>query len=247
MNYGLKLWSKNYNSLNSAKELIESGIFHYIELMVIPDSDISLFSKVKLPYIVHIPHEDFGLNLADKEKEEFSLKIINQSIKWADKLSAKYLILHTGFGEIKTAQNFLKKINDKRILIENEPKVGTNDEKMIGYAPKQVKSLAGNKFGFCLDFGHAIKAALSQGIDYKQYIKQFLRLNPKVFHISDGMLKTGKDEHLNIGEGEYDFKFLLSCIKNNGSKLVTLETPRNNLNSFKEDLENVRTLRRFAP
>lgn len=242
MNYGLKLWSKNYNSIDSAKKLIESGIFHYIELMVIPDSDITLFYKAKLPYIIHIPHEDFGFNLADKKKEEFNLKIINQSLKWADKLSAKYLILHTGFGEMETTKNFLEKINDKRILIENEPKTGMNDEKMIGYAPRQVKELSGNKFGFCLDFGHAIKSALSQGIDYKQYIKRFLSLNPKVFHISDGMLKPGKDEHLNIGEGEYDFKFLLNCVKNNDSKMVTLETPRNNLNSFKEDLESIKKL-----
>ncbi len=98
-----------------------------------------------------------------------------------------------------------------------------------------------------MDFGHAIKSALSLGIDYKQYIKEFLSLNPQVFHISDGMLTPGKDEHFNIGEGEYDFKFLLNCIKNNDSKLATLETPRNNLNSLEEDLENIRTLRRFAP
>ena len=245
--YGLKLWSKNYHSLGEAKKLIESGILHYIELMVIPDSDIFPFYKVNLPYIIHIPHEGFGFNLADKKREKFNFKMISQSITWADKLSAKCLILHTGFGEIETALNFLEKVNDKRILIENEPKVGVNDEKMIGYTPGQVKVLAREKFGFCLDFGHAVKAALSLKLDYKEYVKSFLDLKPKVFHISDGALSLEKDEHLNIGEGEYDFEFLLNCIEGSESGLVTLETPKKNLNSFDEDLENIKKLNAIRP
>lgn len=245
--FGLKLWSTNYNLLDEARKLIKDGMFHYIELMVIPDTEISPFQKIKVPYIIHIPHSSFGLNIADIKKEEFNLKIINQSIKWADKLSAEYLILHPGFEEINVAENFLKKIEDKRILIENMPKVGMNDEKMLGFTPEQIKELTSDKFGFCLDLNHAMKATISLKIDSKNYIKDFLKLNPKIFHISDGNLKKEKDEHLSIGEGEYDFKFLLNCIKNNDSKLVTLETSRDHLNSFKEDLENIRTLRHFVP
>ncbi len=240
--FGLKLWSLNYNLLDEARKLIEEGIFHYIELMPVPDTDIFLFQKMKLPYIIHIPHSSFGLNIADKRKEEFNLKTINQSIKWADKLSAKYLILHPGFGKIQTAKIFLEKIKDKRILIENMTKVGTNNEKMLGFTPEQIKELTGDRFGFCLDFNHAIKAAIALKKDYKKYIKDFLKLNPKVFHISDGSLKIEKDEHLNIGEGEYDFKFLADCVKENQSKYITIETPRNNLNSVEEDLKNVKNL-----
>ncbi|MFC1630141.1 TIM barrel protein [Patescibacteria group bacterium] len=240
--FGLKLWSTNYHLLDEARRLINEDIFHYIELMVIPDTEISPFQKIEVPYIIHIPHSSFGLNIADKEKEKFNLEIINQNIKWADELSAKYLILHPDFGEIKTAKNLLKKIEDKRILIENMPKVGINMEKMVGFAPEQIKELMGGKFGFCLDLNHAIKAAISLKKDYKNHIKDFLKLQPKVFHISDGNLNKEKDEHLNIGEGEYDFKFLLNCIKNNDSKLVTLEIPRNNLNSFEENLENLKKL-----
>ncbi len=135
--FGLKLWSKNYNLIGKAKKLIEERIFHYVELMVIPGTDISPFQGVKLPYIIHIPYEIFNVNIAEKEKEDISLEIINQNIKWADKLSAKYLILHPGFEEMETAKNFLEKINDKRILIENMPKVGIDNEKMIGYNLKQ--------------------------------------------------------------------------------------------------------------
>lgn len=243
INFGLKLWSKNYNLLGEAKRLIEKRIFHYIELMVLPDSNIVHFQKIKVPYIIHIPSENWGVNIADKNKEKFNLEAISECMKWADLLGAKYLVLHPGFGEIERAKNFLKKIKDSRILIENVPKVGINNEKMIGYTPEQIKTLMGSKFGFCLDLNHAIKAATSLKEDYQDYIKDFLKLKPKMFHIADGTLKEEKDEHLAIGSGGYDFRFLISCLDKD--TYLTLETPRNNLNSFREDLGNLQKLKEF--
>ena len=239
--FGLKLWSTNSKLLNEAKELIENGLFQYIELTLIPNTKIAPFlkTKTKVPYIIHITTEKYGVNIADKEKEEFNLKTIDNCIEWADKLDAKYLILHPGFGLIGNAMKFLEMIEDKRILIENMPKVGLNNEKMIGYTPEQIKKLIDNKFGLCLDLNHVIKAAVSLRRPYKEFIKEFLRSNPKMFHISDGKLNNEKDEHLNIGEGDYDFGFLISCIKRSNSKYVTLETPRANSNSLKEDLKNL--------
>ncbi len=241
--FGLKLWSKNYDSVSEAQRLIEEDIFQYIELMVVPDTEISPFQKIKAPYIIHMSHEDLGTNIADKKKKESSQKIIKQCIEWADKLNADYLVLHPGFGSISDTLEFLEKINDERILVENMPKIGQNGEKMIGFTPEQIKELMGDKFGFCLDFSHAIKAAISLKKDYKKYIEDFLKLNPKIFHIYDGNLNNEKDEHLNIKEGEFDFAFLANCIRGNNSKLVTLETPRTNLNSLKEDLENMEKLK----
>ena len=65
-----------------------------------------------------------------------------------------------------------------------------------------------------------------------------------MFHISDGNLNNEKDEHLNIGGGEYDFAFLATCVKKSDSKYVTLETPRN-LNSFDNDINNLKKLIRL--
>jgi deoxyribonuclease-4 len=213
--------------------------------MPIPDTEISPFRKIEVPYIIHATSDNYGLNIGDKEKKDFNLQLINQDIKWADKLNAKYLILHPGFGEFEAAKKFLEKINDKRILIENMPKTGSNDEAMTGYTPEQIQELMGNKFELCLDLNHAIKAAVGLKKDYKKYIKDFLKLKPKMFHIADGTLKSGKDEHLNIGEGEYDFNFLANCVEKSNAKYVTVETPRNNLNSLKEDLENLKKLKSF--
>jgi len=93
--------------------------------------------------------------------------------------------------------------------------------------------------GLCLDFGHAVKAAVSLGLDYKEYVQGFMGLEPKVFHMSDGTFSEEKDEHLNIGEGEYDFRYLLQCINDNPFGFVTIETPRVNQKSLDEDIQNL--------
>jgi len=236
--FGIKIWSTNVGVTGKVKELIDKKIFDYMELMVVPNSDISPFERVKVPYIIHIAHEDLGLNIGNKN--DINLKFVNESIKWADRLSAKYLIIHPGFGSMKTAKNFLANIDNKKILIENMPKIGTNNEKMVGFSVEQIKELRGNKFGFCLDFGHAIKAAVSLKKDYKEYIKELMSLDPQVIHISDGIF-DGRDEHLNIGEGEYDFNFLAQF----KAEYITLETPKKDFNSTDSDLKNINKLKLF--
>jgi deoxyribonuclease-4 len=241
--FGLKLWSINYDLIKESEELISGGFFDYIELMPIPGTQILPFKKNNIPYIIHSTSDMYGFNIADKDKYDFNLDLIKQNIEWADELNAEYIIVHPGFGEMETVQKFLDKMEDKRILIENMPKAEINGEKIVGFTPEQIKELQGNKFGFCLDFGHAIKTALNSGINYKQYVKEFLSLNPKVFHISDGTLISGKDEHLNIGEGDYDFSFFAECIKKSKTRYLTLETPKINLNSLKNDKENILKLK----
>ena len=242
INFGLKLWSSNTNLIDQAIGLLNEKTFSYIELLVIPGTKLDSF-KVDVPYIIHIPHDEFGVNIGESSKKKFNLLKINESITLADELNVKYMILHAGYGSMEDAKDILHEVNDSRILIENMPKVGLNGEKMIGYSPEQIQELIGNSgMGLCLDFGHAIKAAISLGIDYKDYINRFTKLNPKMFHISDGLINNEKDEHLNINEGSYEFDFLIESIKKNKSKFVTLETPRSNPKSLYEDVKNINTL-----
>ena len=65
-----------------------------------------------------------------------------------------------------------------------------------------------------------------------------------MFHISDEILNTEKDEHLNIGEGDYDFAFLMHCVKRNNSSYITLETPRLNQETLEEDIRDITILKR---
>lgn len=76
-------------------------------------------------------------------------------------------------------------------------------ESMIEYSPAQIEELIGDSnMGICVDLGHAVRASVSQGIDYKIFMKKLLVFEPKVFHLSDGMLDNEKDEHLSLGKGE---------------------------------------------
>jgi endonuclease IV len=243
--FGLKLWSTNYSLLDNANLLIENGIFHYVELMPIPHTDITPFLEYDFCYIIHATTEHHGFNIADKEKKEINAEIIDNCIRWADKLNAHYMIIHPGFGSLDTALSFLDCVHDKRILIENMPRVGLCDESMVGYTPEHINKLMGTTFGFCLDFGHAIKAAVSLSKDYKGYIDRFLMLEPKMFHISDGTYSNEKDEHLAVGEGDYDFAFLMNCVKKSESAFVTLETPRHS-DTLDEDVKNVKKLNQWA-
>lgn len=241
--FGLKLWSTNIGLIDQAIHLIDEKIFDYIELFEIPGTRISPF-MIDVPYIIHIPHEKFGVNIGDVSKKEYNLQKINESISWADTLNAKYLILHAGYDSMKHATDVLSEIADNRLLIENMPKVGLNDEPMIGYSPAQIEELIGDtEFGLCLDLNHAAKAAVSLEADYREYVQDFSVFDPKMFHISDGMLDNEKDEHLNIGEGDYDFNYLLQCVMRGTSGLVTVETPRMHKGSLDEDIQNIQTLK----
>jgi deoxyribonuclease-4 len=245
MKYGLKLWSINTDLIDQAFNLIDEKVFDYIELMVIPDSEINPF-LIDVPYIIHIPHEKFGVNIGDPAEKEYSLQKINESITWADRLNARYLILHAGHGSMRHATDLLREVSDSRLLIENMPKVGLGGEAMIGYSPAQIEGLIGDSnMGLCLDFGHAVKAAVSLGVNYKEYVQGFMGLEPKVFHVSDGTLSEERDEHLGIGEGEYDFDFLLRCVEYSLFRLVTIETPTNNSNFLEDDVKNVIAINKF--
>lgn len=242
MKYGLKLWSINTVLIDEAVRLIDEKVFDYIELFVIPDSEITSF-LIDVPYIIHIPHEKFGVNIGDPSVNEYTLQKIDESIIWADQLNAKHLILHAGHGSMHHATNLLRELSDSRLLIENMPKVGLGGEAMIGYSPAQIEELIGNSdIGVCLDFGHAVKAAVSFGVDYKGYVQGFMRLEPRVFHVSDGKLSGERDEHMGIGEGEYDFGFLMRCVERSRSEMVTMETPRVSQCSLAEDVGNIEKL-----
>ncbi len=245
MKFGLKLWSSDTNLINEAKRLIDKKVFDYVELTVVPNTHISPF-KIDVPYVIHCPHEHFGVNPGDSNKKKYTIQKINESLKWIDMLNAKYLIIHPGYGSIKNAKEVMDTLTNKHILIENMPKVGLNNEQMIGYSSAEINELSKkNQLGFCLDLGHAIKAAISLKKNYKDHIKDLIRLKPEVFHVCDGLRSNEKDEHLNINEGNYDFNFLSTIIKKNSSKFITLETPRHNKESLNEDIKNIEKLKYF--
>jgi endonuclease IV len=241
VDFGLKLWSTNIDLIVQAKELIEDNVFQYIELTPVPGTELTPFLGMEIPYVVHVTTERYGLNIADRKKRGYNLKTINDCIAWADELDAMYLILHPGFGLMDDSMDFLGSVDEKRILIENMPKVGLGGESMVGCEPEQIKQLMDDRFGFCLDFGHAVKAAVSLEVDYRELINGFMGLKPSVFHLSDGCSNTEIDDHKSFGEGDFDLDYMIRVLKKEDRPKVTMETPHSS--GLIGDVDNVNYLR----
>jgi len=247
--YGIKLWTINKYCFPKAVKLYQDGLIDFVELYVVPDetfkNDLDILRN--MPVHIHAPHSLHNFNIFELDKEKIDL-FQGQVIELADFFNSKYIILHAGIGnDPKIFRKNIAKIYDKRITIENNPKMGLNDKICFGYSYNQLKFIKEKcKLNICLDINHAIKSAVSEKKDYKKYIKDLFKLNPKICHISDGTLKIEKDEHLGIGDGDYDFNFLGKCLKESNIEYVTMETPNTDLNSLKEYLENLKKLKSIS-
>ena len=203
-----------------------------------------------LPFIIHNAHFAQGFNLAKKEKEERNREVYEQTKQFADELDAKYIIFHGGIdGDIRETAVQLALFNEPRALIENKPFVALPNrmggEFCRGYNIDEIKLVMDTAgCGFCLDFGHAICAANSQGVNVYEYCKQFLQLNPNMFHLTDlDDITSPYDSHLHLGTGQLDFDKIFPMIPD--GSYVTFETVKNskeNLDDFKEDMEWLKNL-----
>ncbi len=94
-----------------------------------------------------------------------------------------------------------------------------------------------------MDLGHAIYSANAKKIDPFFYIEEFLKLKPKMFHISDGSMNGIYDEHKNIGEGSFDLKRILTLIPKD--YIISVETNKNYEDSLKDFEKDVFSLRKI--
>ncbi len=225
-------------------------IFMTIELYAIPssfDEYAHLWKLLNIPYIIHAPHFMHGINFSSEEKLKDNIKLAYEALKYADYLNADKVIFHSGIkGDYKETARQIKMINDERILIENKPyrvavETGTlslNDV-CVGYNPEQIRYIIQESgAGLCLDIGHGICAANSLHIDYVSFLKEFISLNPYMFHISDGQINGTQDKHYNIGKGTFDFNMLFSLIPENA--VISVETEKSskdNLDDFVCDIK----------
>ncbi|MCR5265679.1 MAG: TIM barrel protein [Cyanobacteria bacterium RUI128] len=255
---GLKLWSVNTDFYyDDAIRLYSLGLYDYIELYVVPDTLDTLFKWKELekrngiPFIIHNAHFAQGFNLAKQEKAERNRKIYDQTKQFADELDAKYIIFHGGIdGDIKETASQLASFKEPRALIENKPFVALPNrmggEFCRGYNKDEIKLVMDTAgCGFCLDFGHAICAANSLGVNVYEYCEQFLNLNPNMFHLTDlDDINSPYDSHLHLGAGQLDFNRIFAMIPD--ESYVTFETVKNSkkdLNDFTEDMEWLKNIK----
>ncbi|MDP2741766.1 MAG: TIM barrel protein [bacterium] len=250
--FGLKLWSTNSRKMfREAVELFKKREIDFIELYVVPDSFILgrsdfLNDLKKIPTAIHCPHTEHNFDIFTLNDPKVKL-FKEQVIKTADFLGSKFIIVHAGVGESETTfKENIKKINDKRIIIENMPKVGVNNELCFGYSYLQLKFIKDCGFNFCLDLAHATKSAISQKIDHKEFIEKLtFDLKPFYFHISNGGISSEKDEHKNLFDGEFDIKWIKKTLVKLGEKndiYLVFETPKGE-NGLENDIKNMKYFR----
>jgi sugar phosphate isomerase/epimerase len=240
---GLKLKSTDLTFLPEAEALYQRELFHYIELYVVPASygeTSSAWEALSIPTIIHAPHTSNGINIADYRLRSLNLKAYQEVKLFANRLSSPIIIAHAGCdGSIEEAINQLRLINEARIYIENKPLKGLNGEICRGCSPEEFKKIfaEGVVCGSVLDFGHASCAARSFGMGPMELIKEFIKFNPMVYHVSDGDKSSEKDVHLNLGKGDLNVEEFFSVIPRDG--MVTLETPRRSESGLQDFVEDV--------
>ncbi len=246
---GLKLWINNENYINEAISLFEQGIYQYLELYIIAetnDSHVSLWKDLNIPLIVHAPHYMDGLNLAQKEHKVNNISLIKMTQDIADLLKADKIIVHPGVGgDIRETARQLSEINDPRILIENKPYHGLIKGLICnGAKVEEIKYILDNiNVGFCLDIGHAIVAANAFKADPIVYLKEFIKLEPKMFHLTDGDYSSVYDKHDHFGQGNYNIKAILDVLpKDSQLTLETIKSHKDSLADFVEDIKFIRRL-----
>jgi len=245
---GLKLHSTNIELIPDAIKLYREDFFNYIELFIVPGSyeeTIDAWKDINIPYIIHAPHSYSGLNLSIKECETKNRALIEETDCFQETLKPARVIFHPGIegsvNETIRQLHIFKKDYPKlfkSVVIENKPKTGLNGEVCVGASPKEIEQIIKEtSLGFCLDFGHAIFYSAWADKICEQVIDRFQKLNPDMYHLSDGYIESKTDMHLNFGVGDFELGTILQKIPMDSH--VTIETNRSittNLKEFSRDI-----------
>jgi sugar phosphate isomerase/epimerase len=235
--------------VNEAVRLFHSGVYDYIELYAVPDSYneyISLWYRIKIPFIIHAAHFRGGMNLAKREAELNNRRLMSEAQRFADKLNALNIIVHPGIaGEIAETARQLKLITDQRILIENKPYYAIDNDLICnGTTPDEIRMIMSEaRVGFCLDIGHAICSANAHRREHYDFLAEFLELRPVLFHLTDGEVEGIKDRHDHFGAGSFDLAKILSFIPETAR--VTIETDKNSVNNLNDFLADIKYIKRL--
>jgi len=244
--WGLKLWSPNTGEYrNEAMRLFNSGLIHYVELYVVPNTmdTLSIWRDTPIPFAIHAPHFAHGFNLAQPDKEAYNRLLFDQVRCFADELDAMFIVIHGGIdGHINETARQIQGLQDSRLLLENKPakalanKMG--GEWCRGSTPEEVAYvMAATGCGHCLDIGHAVCAANYRSENPITIIDSFLSLNPASIHLSDNEWAGIWDQHRHFGDGDYPIATLLKKLPRGIPLAIeTVKSHAAHLNDFELDV-----------
>ena len=196
-----------------------------------------VIEKSGIEICVHAPFYELNIAAYSRGIREESVRLIKNSIDLCEKLGGKTLIAHTGTYTYKTPpggsdayhtgtkiqQDYniesLKKINNYAnskgitVCLENiglEPNsIDQSFEDLI-----EIRKSVGSTLQFTLDLGHA---RLTEGAE-----KGILLLGDNIRHIHLTDNHGEKDDHLTVGDGNYDYSGFIDFLIN-FPYVITLE------------------------
>ncbi|MHC1635790.1 MAG: sugar phosphate isomerase/epimerase family protein [Candidatus Methanospirareceae archaeon] len=190
--------------LSESKHNIDAGI----------NAEIPLSYHLK--YAVHAPVTDVNIASVHEVIRRASMSIIEDVIKAAIKIDAELIVVHPGYvgwvqdipAAMKSLEKSIKELDSlveeygMRIGIENQP----NFEYLLFKLPEDITSLNLGNLDLILDVGHANTSG-----DIVSFVEHVIsNFDVKYVHLHDN---NGKhDEHLPIGRGSIDFKWLATKI-----------------------------------
>ena len=251
---GLKLWSVNTGAyLREAERLFGEGVFSYIELFVVPETMGTLDAWGRLhvekgvPFVIHNAHAATGFNLADSAAEARNREIYRETRCFADALDARHVIFHGGIdGSIKDTARQLKMLKEPRALLENKPVVPLPNKVGAQFCRGATVEEIGHVLhetgcGFCLDVGHAVCAATSQGLEPYAYVGELARrFSPAMFHLSDVLdMSSPYDAHPHLGTGTLDIPRLKRTIFPPDAA-ISIETVKDSLANLDDFIQDAR-------
>lgn len=210
------------------KEIVDYCDF--VEILPIPGNKFwKKFKDYDVPFTIHSAHQAFGADPGHVKSHKKTDVCINTAIEAADFFDSDVIVVHPGVvgktrkSSMEIALKYLKKFNEPRFHIENLPSWKHHIE--LGTYPEEIEIFMKKiKCGFCFDISHAALSAPMLKVDYKKFVKSFMRLKPKYFHICGGNVMK-HDDHHPLMEGDYDQNFFKSLLPKRGR--VLLETPHN--------------------
>lgn len=241
---GIKITTKNFNFIPSI--YANQDIIDFIEIILMPEftsKDIDFIKDLEMPYAIHIPNSNYGIDFGDITKNVKNSYFIDKINQYKDELMPICYIIHPESGDINLSIKNIKKLKLKPIAIENMPLKSLIEGELLGYDPISLKDYFDQikDLEFCFDINHAIKTAVSKKIEYITFIKEFLTFkNPIIFHISGGKLNIEFDEHLSLENGDYKIAEIKRILFNYRNIVnLTFETPRNYEKKIEDDLKNM--------
>ena len=225
--------------------------------------DLKIEEAKSLSSMEIVIHAPYIVNLANPEKNEFSVDFLTKEINRSAKIGAKQMVLHPGSATSVSKEEAIRLIGDGiNKIIDNtkdldvkialETMAGKGNE--IGRCFEEIKAiidLVDNKerVSVCFDTCHVFDSGYDLVTKYDEVFAQFddvIGLDRiSCFHINDSKNTIGshKDRHENIGKGNIGFEALHKLCHDERFIDIPkiLETPYiDNLPPYKEEIEKLK-------